>query len=167
MRNPPFGTCLFLSLFLSAATPLLAKGSSSSPRFGVGVNIKGGQLDWRPSPQWMLELRHQQDSVSDPVATKSSVTGMRGYRLFRAEAPTFFLTGLEVAAVEASQKNTPYQASGFSGGAFIGLGRELGRHFVFTVDAGPYWVQLKETRTDLSSSHVDFVGDAAVLFMFW
>lgn len=115
----------------------------------------------------MWEIRYQHDTVSEPVPTKSSVIGLRGYRLFHSEKSLFFLSGLEAALVDAQQDNTTYDAHGLAGGAFVGLGEKLGRHFMLMMDVGPYWVQLREQGSNSDSSELHFIGDASLLFMFW
>ncbi len=156
---------LFLATLLLGGCPLY---SQDIRHFGIGINYGGAQIDWRVTPKWMFETRAQfgSDHSNENVETTSSIVGLRTYRLFPTANRFLPFCGLEAAAIGTKQKNTNYSADGISAGAFFGLGTKLSTHFVLNVDAGPYFIQLKEKRTHADKTEVDLVGDAALIFFF-
>ncbi len=164
MRTHPLEALAILALVLTGV-PTSATAAAPA-RFGVGVNYKGGQVDWRPSPRFMFEVRYQRDSTSDPTPTSASLVGARAYRLFRPERPLFFLSGIELARITAKQNDAGDRATGFATGAFLGIGQTLGRRFLLTLDMGPYLVDLRGTGTAEGSSELQFIADAAFVFFF-
>lgn len=154
------------ALFTAALLLLGPLSAADAPyRIAAGVNLGGGQLDWRINGRWMVEARAQTGAAGDTNDTKSHLYGLRGYRFFGRGRPTFF-GGFEAAAANAKQSNTPYRASGLATGAFAGLELRVLPHVFLLGDAGPYFIHLKEERTKVASSNVDLVVDLALVVGF-
>jgi hypothetical protein len=154
-------------LFLVALTCLLPAVAPAEPppyRVAAGVNLGGGQVDWRLSRKWMIEARAQ-TSRNDEESIDATVVGGRVYRYLHQGRPSVF-AGVEVADATARQSSTPYRAHGFVGGLFGGLEFRLIPHVYLLADAGPYVISLKESRTGVSEGTLDFVVDAALVVGF-
>lgn len=154
----------FLAVVLGSG-PLFAQ--SHPPRFGLGVNYGGAQLDWRPSQKWMFEARAQTGSDQGTSGTShSTVVGTRAYRFLGRERLVVPLMGLQLAIVQTDQDNSTYKASGPSAGLFAGLAFKLNNHLRLLIDMGPYVIALSEKRTHADTTEVDLVADAAVIVFF-
>jgi len=156
-------TAALVSLLL-----VLGAASFAADRpYGVaaGVNIGGGQIDWRPSANWMFEARAQAGAENGTQKTTSALYGLRAYRFLHVGRPSFF-AGMGVAKTTAKREATSYRADGVAAGAFLGFEFRLIPHVYFLLDAGPYVISLHENRSSLSRTSLDFVGDAALVVGF-
>jgi hypothetical protein len=89
------------------------------------------------------------------------------YRFTRGEGGLRIFFGGDLAAVSGKAASSLYSASGFAAGAFGGVELRLTRRIAVGVDAGPYLITLKEKKTKLSSSGLDFVlNTCAVFYLF-
>jgi hypothetical protein len=159
--------CLGTALVWAASSPIRASEEAAPRRLGVGVNVAGAQVDWRPSEKWMYEARAQAGSGTvDSYASRSIVAGLRLYRFYHTTSVFSPYLGTQGSFIRATQTNGPYRASGASLGLFGGVLLKLGGRLAFAVDAGPYAIILKEKSTNTDQSKVDFVGDSALIFFF-
>ena len=129
-------------------------------RLALGVNYIGGQARYNLNSRWAGELRYltgSEDASTGKVF--SQVFGLRGYRFFRESAYYRFFLGSEAALVNSDQKNTSYKVSGPAMGAFGGLEYHFGKRFSLGLDIGPYLLSLKEKKTDVSDTSLEFIAN--------
>lgn len=157
-----FGGTFVLALVLMGAP---ARAVDRPYRVAAGVNVGGGQVDWRLNPGWMLEARAQGGTENGAEKTNSLLYGLRGYRFFHVGRPSFF-GGLELAHTQAKRNSAAYRAEGMAAGAFVGAEFRLLSHLYFLMDAGPYVISMSERRTGLSDTSLDFVADLALVVGF-
>ncbi|MBI4369066.1 MAG: outer membrane beta-barrel protein [Elusimicrobia bacterium] len=150
--------CIFLRAFDLAAEP-------SPSRFALGLNYLGGQIRYNLNSHWSGELRYLtgSDDAAEGKIT-SQVFGLRGYRFFRADSRYRFFLGAEAALVNSDQKNTSYKVSGPALGGFGGLEYRFGRRFSLGLDIGPYLLSLKEKKTDVSDTSLEFIANTFFMF---
>lgn len=154
---------LALSLLLFGGSWLLAEPTPS--RFALGLNYIGGQLRYNLDSRWAGELRYltgSEDAATGKVT--SDVFGLRSYRFFRESTYHRFFLGAEAALVNSDQKNTSYKVSGPAVGAFGGLEWHIGRKFSLGLDIGPYLLSLKEKKTKVSETSLEFIANTYFIF---
>lgn len=134
-------------------------------RLSLGVNFIGGQIRYNLNARWAAELRYLTGAAdSDAGRVRSSVIGFRGYRMFAPEHRWHGYVGAEIAHASAKSEHYNYSAVGFAAGAFGGFRYHLTRRLAFEADIGPYVISLREERTQLKSSNLDFVLDTALVW---
>jgi hypothetical protein len=105
----------------------------------------------------------QGGSASDDAGkVTASTAGLRLYRFFWGERNPRYYLGIAAAAVEATRKSSPFKTRGTAAGTFLGMELFWTRRVSFALDAGPYYLDIKENNTFISDSGVEFVADACV-----
>ncbi|MBI4369584.1 MAG: outer membrane beta-barrel protein [Elusimicrobia bacterium] len=173
--------CIFLRASSFAAEPSSTLGASGSPagtrssaeganpyRFALGLNYLGGQIRYDLDSRWSGELRYltgSEDAATGKIT--SQIFGLRGYRFFRADSRYRFFLGTEAALVNSDQKNTSYTVSGPAIGGFGGVEYRFGKRFSLGLDIGPYLLSLKEEKTDVSETSLEFIANTfLILYLF-
>jgi len=151
-----------LLLFLCAAPAAAEDGFLS--KLSLGVNYTGAQARYDLSRRTALEARYQSGESGDVTA---GVFGARLYRFPRETGRYRVFFGGELAALSGNTKDRHYGTSGFAAGAFLGVETRPVKRMAIGLDAGPYFIALKERKTRLSSSGLDFVVNTyAQLYLF-
>ena len=133
-------------------------------KLALGVNYTGAQARCGLTPRTALEARYQSGESGDVSA---SAVGLRLYRFLREAGRYRAFFGGELAALSGDTKDRRYGTSGFAAGAFFGIETRPVRSIAIGLDAGPYFIALKERKSKLSSSGLDFVLDTyAVFYLF-
>jgi hypothetical protein len=127
----------------------------------IGANVIGGQLAYHTSPRTRFELRYQAGKTS---TVRSSIAGLRAYRLFWPENALRPYIAAEAAYVSAQDGGGGSRASGAAGGAVIGVERRLLPRLWIGVDAGPYLLHLREQATRTGQSSLVFVLNTSLMF---
>jgi hypothetical protein len=137
-------------------------------RLGLGIAYLGAQARWRLSSRWSVEGRYQRGSASSQYGKViAQAYGLRAYRFYHAEGRLPLYWGLEAAYSSAKPETSTYATRGPAGGAFGGLEYRIGRRFAVDLDIGPYVIALKEKKTGMSQTNLDFVvNTAAMVFLF-
>lgn len=139
-------------------------GQEPPATLGLGVNDLGGQLAYQPTPRTRLELRYQigkNGSGSDQVS--ASAVGLRGYLLSWTDGATHPYLGLEAAYLMGRDRSS-HSVVGEAGGAFIGIERRLTRRLSIEVDAGPYFLYLRENEFHMTDASLQFVANTSLMF---
>ncbi|MBI4061967.1 MAG: hypothetical protein HY403_11120 [Elusimicrobia bacterium] len=129
--------------------------------FGLGVNVLGGHLAWRPLRATRLELRYQTGRAGSGMGqTTSNVGGLRAYRVFREGGSTRPYLGVEGDYLDV--RGSGRKAAGGAGGPFVGVERRVLGSLWFGVDAGPYLVHMRESSARVSETSLEFVANTAL-----
>ena len=131
---------------------------------GLGLNVFGGQLAYQPSKEYRGELRYQigkSGSGSDQVS--ASAAGLRGYRLFWTDGATHPYLGLEAAYLMGRDRSS-HSVAGEAGGAFIGIERRIASRLWIGLDAGPYFLHLRENEFHMTDASLQFVANTSLTF---
>ncbi|MFC1521354.1 hypothetical protein ACFL6Y_02990 [Elusimicrobiota bacterium] len=151
------------SIFFLAVSQVCAQSGHS--RFALGINYIGGQVRYELNSSWAGELRYLTGSESASTGdVTSQVFGLRGYRFFKENPRRRFFLGAEAAMISSDQENTSYEVSGPAVGAFGGLEYRIGENFSLGFDIGPYFFSLKEKKTDVSDTSLEFVANTFFTF---
>lgn len=152
-------------LLLIIASPALAEEQRSRP-LSIGINYLGGQLDLDVGRGKRLEARLiTGEQSTEQGRVSATLIGIRGYQLFRAQGAYHPYFGVEGAYVSADTRGSSvYHVSGVAAGVFAGLERKVTSLVSIGLDAGPYLFMVSERDTGASSSNVDIVANAYVLF---
>ena len=149
-------------LLLLAASASAEEGLPSA--LALGANYTGVQARLGLTRRTALEARYQSGKSGDVTA---GVFGARLYHFLRDAGRYRFFLGGELAAVSGDTKDRRYGTKGFAAGAFCGIETRPVKRIAIGVDAGPYLIALKERRTKLTSSGLDFVLNTyAVFYLF-
>ncbi len=167
MRRHKIYFCAFLfalafSLPLRAASPSDVAGGYRRT-LGIGFAYTGPLVRWGFKKYLSLEAHYlfgEADSTDGTVS--ASVIGMRGYRHFRTDQRLQFFAGPELAYVMADSMNL--KSAGYVAGGFAGAEYYLTRRISVGFDAGPYYTYLKEKKTSVSESGVDFTVNTFLNF---
>ena len=167
----------FVFLLLISAVSAASAGAEDSTdfkrKFGVGLTYLGGSLRVGFLKSWTAESHFYYDKTSaDNGDVTSNVAGARLYRCFRAGQKLEPYAGVEGDYVSAKLKDSAsynsgsssYSTSGTAFGAFGGVEYYFLKRLSICLDAGTFYVSLKEKQTGLKDSGVDFVFSSSVNF---
>ncbi len=153
-----------LSLDASANVHAIADDATEPARLALGVNVLGGQLDYKPTRATRLEVKAQAGSASSDAGTvHSTLAALRAYGSFRVDSAYEPYLGAEFGLVQSHIAGGAYNASGGEGGVFGGIERRLFARTWLGLDIGPYVYSMKEKTTGSRDTTVVFVANIYLL----
>ena len=169
-------TLLLGPILFSGARAFAEDEAPLRRKFGLGLTYLGGSLRYGFLKSWTAEFHFYYDkATADNGDVTANVVGARVYRFFKAGQKLQPYAGLEGDYVSAKLKDggsygggsLDYSASGSALGGFGGVEYYFLKRLSISLDAGPYFVSLKEKQTSLKDSGVDFVINTSVNFYFF
>jgi len=169
---------LFFLLFFAGmliSRPARAEdGFSPRRKFGLGLTYLGGNIRYGFLKRWSAEIHYYYDkATSDNGDVNSLVGGLRAYRYFRAGQRLQAYVGAEGDYVQAKLKDgiyyggsgsLSYSTDGMAVGGFGGVEYYFLSRLSLSLDAGPYFISLKEKQTSLKDSGIDFIVSTSLNF---
>ena len=153
-------TLAALLLIFSFSTTAFASSLDDAPTsgtVGLGLNYPGLGVRYFLTDQYSLEAKAQ-------IEKDTSVGGLRAYRYFSAISGILPFAGLEADYI--SFKGDGVKGSGFAGSAFLGGEFFFARSFSAQFDFGPSYIQLKDKKSSLSVSGIEYVMNIGLNYYF-
>ncbi len=126
---------------------------------GIGLCYTGPLARYFVTDRLAVELRDYIDG--DAIVIAPRLMGL--FDLPKSEFYEFCYYGVEVGHVNFRGRVS--RGGGNTAGFFVGIEKEIFEDVMLNVDAGPYWIDIKDRQTSIRESGVDFVVNSSVVWM--
>jgi hypothetical protein len=126
---------------------------------GIGLCYTGPLARYFVTDRFAVELRDYINEDASVIAPR--VIGL--FDLPKTEFYEFCYYGVEVGWVNFHGRVS--RGGGNTAGFFVGIEKEIFEDVMLNVDAGPYWISIRDSRTGIRESGMDFVINSSVVWM--
>jgi hypothetical protein len=138
-------------------------------RLAVGACYAGGQVRLGLTPRWAVELRALTGASEGEAGerTDSFVGSLRVYRRLGGSGRWRFFSGGEGGYASADAQGKAGDSGGYIAGVFGGMEYYPLKRLSLGLDAGPYFISLKQNSGAVTDSTVDIVLNSSINFYFF